>query len=292
MRDTYCMRSRRKLPRDTRDIFERLKSRGIGPKEYEVIKQIVWLDLPHSALFLQRHLGHRSPQQVLQQVVNWRQFLSSDFLLPEGEKEQVEKSVECAELIAWNSLVEGSFPRLGSWALSRQIRVVERKGNSPKAVQRITASRYNTGQKEPAETRTAVIVDHTLTGKRWCTAWRKAFEDLGLLDLVLKDTGHKRLVSARGPQAWPVFTQSVIPKLYEYLIPYYPKPGHVWSTKESTLRRNALFPQELLQDMLDILHVEHQDAFESTDIGDLKSVVYRYVAQKRESSKSAKRPQI
>ena len=224
---------------DSLAIFERLSRRGI---RYVEIKKIVSLDLPHATLFFERQFGAHTARQVLRQIERWKRLLKGDFILSAAQKREIQKTIGGIEMFAWNALIEASFPKLGPWQMSRRF-LPNRHDPELRYIDpdlQIVAIHEETRQK-----RTALIPGGYSGIADWGNAWRTAFADLGLLGLVLKQESRKRLVVARRPQAWPIFTIGVIPRLYEFLAPFYRKRGHVWSGKENVLTRDAFFPQDL-----------------------------------------------
>lgn len=267
---------------DPLDVFERLSRRRI---EYVEIKKIVSLDLPHAALFFERHFGAHTARQVLRQIERWKRLLKDDFILSAVQKGEIQKALGGIEIFAWNALIEACFPRLGPWRLSRAF-LPSREGPEPRYINpnlQIVAIHEQTREK-----RTAVIPGGRDSVASWGTSWRSAFAELGLLELVLKHKAHERLVSARRPQAWPIFTTAVIPRLYDFLAPFYRQRGHVWSGKESVMKRHAFFPNNLLDDMRDILRLEHPDTFAHMTRAQLKARIQNHIASVRKSIKSAK----
>ena len=245
---------------DSATIFDRLQARGI---DYVEIKKRVSFDLPHAALFFHTHFGPRTPPQILRQTERWRTLLSDDFLLSVEQRNYVEKTLIAAEMCAWNALIETSFPRLGAWNLSQHF-VPTGEDSEPSRIHpdiRIVAIHETTREKRVA------VVPGKGSLDPWSDAWRKAFTTLGLLDLVLKRARRKRLVSRRHSQAWPIFTKVVIPRLYDFLAPYYRKRGNIWSAREKVLQRDAFFSKELLEDMRGILLQEHPDVLCRRELG-------------------------
>ena len=93
----------------------------------------------------------------------------------------------------------------------------------------------------------------------------------------------------RNPQGWPLFTQYVIPNLYEFLIPYYRTKGHYSSQRDGDAMepaRSALFPGKLLEDILEILRMAYSSWFAATTVPQLKAVLQRYLQRKQSSIKS------
>lgn len=215
----------------------------------------------------------------------WDWFLDKDFILLPEEKQKARDLVLPAEWAAWNALIETSFPILGEWRLSRILGSID-EDSKPSAGQeriRLVAVHSKTGERR--ETWIPVDQEFAKTPGR---AWRSAFTKLGLLDEILNQKRGMRLVSRRNAQGWPVFTKSVIPRLYDYLLPFYPTKGHVFEEKELKLARDAIFPKDLICDMRDILVAEHPHVFWKMTIAQLTAVVQRHVERHRQITKSAK----
>lgn len=278
----FSMKDKEPFKTGAQTIFDRLKSRGI---DYVEIKKLISRDLPHAALYFESHFRPHTPPQVLRLAGRWRQLLGTDFLLPEEQRKEFARTLTGAEMFAWNALIEASFPKLGAWNLSRKF-VPTHRDPEPRHIYpdiQIVAVHEKTGQK-----RVAVIPGGKGSGAEWGNEWRQAFAELGVLDLVLKQQRRKRLVSARHSQAWPIFTKVVIPRLYDFLAPFYRKRGHVWSEKEKVLKRDAFFSKELLEDMRDVLRQEHPHVFAQITLDQLKAAVHRHITNRRKSTESAK----
>ncbi len=276
------MNDKETSPSQSPTIFGRLTSRGI---DYVMIKKQVSFDLPHATLYLERHFGPHTAPQILRQAKRWRRLLDGDFILQAEQRKEMENTLSMWEMFAWNALIEASFPKLGAWNLSR-IPLPTHKDPEPRYVHpdiQLVAIHEKTGER-----RAAVIPGGPANVAGWGEVWREAFAELGLLELVLERQQRVRLVSTRRSQAWPIFTKIVIPRLYDSLAPFYRKRGHVWSDKEEVLKRDAFFPKELLEDMRDILQLEHPDVFPHLTLDQLKAVVQRHIARLRKSTQSAK----
>jgi len=275
--------SRKDKPKEiSLSLFERLSRRGI---DFVEIKKIVSLNLPHAALFFERHFGSHTARKVVRQIERWRRLLKDDFILSAEQKGEIQKMLAGIEMFAWNALIEASFPKLGPWRLSQRF-LPTAQDTEPRFINpdlQILAVHERTGEK-----RTAIIPGGRDSVSSWGTVWRSAFAELGLLELVLKHRAPKRLVSARRPHAWPVFTMAVVPRLYDFLTPFYRKRGHVWSEKENVLKRHAFFSNDLLDDMRAILQMEHPDIFAQMTRNQLKARIQNHVRRVRENIKSAR----
>ncbi len=264
----------RRRKSESRDIFERLESHGIGTDEFGEILQIIVLDLPQSTLFFEQQFRDSAPQQVLRQTERWRQLLATDFILPESQRKDIEKSISLAEMLAWNVLWDMSFPRLGPWNLFWTPLPTSFRGRQPVFI--FPSIEVVAIHQSTKEQRTAVIPGKKADGTSSVPAWRTGFERLGLLELVLKQPSRKRSVSREQGRPWPIYTQIVIPRLYEYMRPYYRSRGHVWSGQEKDLTRDAYYPNDLLEDMLAVLQQQHPLAFARKTAGQLKSMIQRH----------------
>jgi hypothetical protein len=268
-------------------IFKRLAKRGVSPG-YAQIKSIVSLNIPHSRLFFERQFRDRTPAQVLRQVKDWRRLAERNFVLLYPLMQEIENALVGAEMLTWNALVDAALTQpVGPWTVFRRLVPTSFEDGSAFYIKPDTEIKIV--HQHTREKRTALI-PHPSPQAPWGLGWEAAFQELGILDLVLHLTAGKRLASVRPAQGWPIYTQLVIPNLYEFLRPHYPKRGHVWSDRETVLQRDAFFPKELLEDMLDILKLEQPHAFQQTTIAQLKSTVRRYLAQKSKVPNPEKSP--
>ena len=278
---SVLMSSRRRTKRNSCDVFARLGDHGV--ESYGIIKKIVAFDLPQSRLFLARQFERRTISQVLRQAERWKAFLSKDFLLFPNQKAELEKWIQQAELVVWPALIE-SNREVGPWRLGFSFVPTGQDDCGPVYIfpgQRIVALNVQT-----KETREALIPAEEFNDPGRCgDAYKRAFKTLGIWSLLLKGPPGHGLISAHKPQGWPIFTHIVIPRLYEYLIPYYEEPGHYSERIDSPeARRPARFPGELLRDMLDILRVEHPNFFPQTTLPQLKGAIQKYLERKDEST--------
>jgi hypothetical protein len=260
---------------------------GLPRGNYAIIKKIVAFGLPQWRFFFARRFEGRTILQVLQQIERWKAFLRKDFLLLTNQKAELEKWILGAETLVWQALIEANFPQVGPWKLEL-IPVPTGQGDSGSVYifpgLRIVALNVKT-----KETRQVLIPAVEFNDPTRCgDAYRRAFKTLRIWDLLWKGPACKGLISARKPQGWPVFTHIVIPQLYEYLIPYYKKPSHYSERIDSPGRRRpARFPGELVQDMLDLLRMEHPHVFARTTAPQLKSIIQKYLGRKEEGTQSS-----
>jgi hypothetical protein len=270
---------------ESRGIFVRLKDRGIS--DYGSIKQIVGFQIPQSAFFFADRFGRKTLEQVLRQIERWKRFLKTDFLLLPSQRAEVEKWICQTETMVCNALVQANFRRVGDWDLQYDWMPTGTDGaGSPVFIRsglRITARHLQTD-----EVRKALIPGEALyRSDLGANPFQKAFEELRLWETLEKGSLRRHLISARKPQGWPLYTRFIVPHLYEFLAPYYSQRGH-YSEKRDTAdnQRKALFPKELLDDMLDILRMEHPHAFEKTTVNQLKASIQRHLERKSRSIKS------
>lgn len=269
------------------DIFARLAKRGVSD-EYGTIKQIVSFGLPQMILLYTRQYGHRPIAQILRQIDQWKDLLKKECVLPATQRSELQRTILGAEALVWNALIEANLPQVGPWTL-RMALVPTGKGEGGGPIYVYPPVKITAVNRETQEVRETIIPYNDPTSSSTGDAYRKAFKELDLYDLIKKDSPARGLVSARKPQGWPIFTRYVIPKLYEFLLPYYQRAGHhsdKWD-RAPELDRRALYPKELLEDMVDILKVEHRSWFADYTVRRLKAVIQRHLAKKARSTKSA-----
>ena len=267
------------------DIFARLANRNV---EYWEIKQ-VYFDIPQYALLFERQFGERTFKQALDAVTRWKDVLKNDCLLPLGLRAEVERTVLATESIVWQAIIEVN-DRVGDWQL-QWIPIPTGQGEAgPVYIDpgvRVIA--HNSKTKE--------IREHVIPGEKWNDlkstgeTVRQAFEKLGLWEILWRGRSIHRLTSKRLPQGWPLYTKSVIPRLYELLAPRYQLPGHhseKTDANDPKLKRPARFPQELLEDMLEILRLETPTFFQDTTLAQLKAVVQRHLSRKENPQNTPK----
>jgi hypothetical protein len=258
-----------------------------GIQDYGKIKEIVSFQIPQTLYFFSVRFGRRTLEEVLTQIERWKKFLKTDFLLLYSEKTEAEKWIVQTQRMVCNALVQANLPKVGDWELRYNwIPTGEDEAGNPVFIWpslKITACRQQSG-----EIRTASIPAKELYASNLgANAYQKAFEDLGLWEMLQKGSLRHHLISARKPQGWPMYARIIVPQLYEFLAPHYRQRGHY---SETTNKPNdhvrARFPKELLQDMLEILRIEHPQVFARTTIDHLKATVQRHLSRNAKSIKS------
>ena len=275
-------------PETSRDIFQRLADRKIS---YDIVKKIVTFEIPQSAYFFVRQFDRRSIGEVLRHIERWRKFLGADFFLSGPERTDVIRTINGILLLTQNALLQANSPQIGDWEMQYQW-LPSGTDDTGGPVYIWPAMKITARNRKVGQTLSALIPQPRFDGSRLMeNSLQKAFEELGLWEQVEKGSLRSDLVSSRKPQGWPIYTQVVIPRLYEHLIWYYPAPGHHSEQRDASLtNRKALFPSELLEDMLEILRMEHPDAFEKTTINQLKANIQRHLARKTQSINSPLSP--
>jgi hypothetical protein len=272
------------MPTQKQEVLDRLSARGFEPGDYMQIKRIVSFDIPHGLLWFAQRFGRRSIAQVLAQLDRWKRFLEEDPLFTADEKGEVERLLSGIALVAWQALLDVDALPIGRWTITAEhLPTGQDEWGRPKYLRPgviLTAVHRDSNKKKRA-----VIPGEELTAPiRSLEAWKRAFEKLRIWDLVATSVVHKRVVSRRQPQGWPTFTQVVIPRLYEYLLPHYKRPGHYSEKRDTVEVQNAQFPKGLLEDMLLILRLEHPGIFGATTTRQLKADVQRHLERKRAHS--------
>jgi hypothetical protein len=271
--------------RTSPDIFERLANHGI--LDYEGVKTIVSLQIPQAAYFFVQQFGQRTLADVLRQIERWKGFLKTDFLLPASERAEVIRRINQTQLLARNALIQANSPRIGDWEMRYGWIPTgqDESGNSVyiRPALGITARHRETGEIR----RTSIPHELADASDLEPSPIIRAFKELGLWEHAEKGSLRRYLVSSRKAQGWPMYTQLIIPQLYEFLAPHYPNRGHHSEKRDRAMEeRQALFPKDLLEDMLDILRMENPHVFGQTTINQLKASIQRHLARKTKSIKS------
>jgi len=269
------------------DIFERLKNLEI---DFETIHRIVQSERPHATLFFAQWFKGRTIGEVLKHFDKWRTFLKKDFILSLSSdvKAPVEQFVFGMELFVWCALIEAN-PQVEQWDL--QVRFLPTgEDETGQAVyiypdREIVAVHRKT--KETRRARLPACPSRPLAVQ--AEDYKRAFQELGIWDLLWKGDPSRVWTSKRSRQGWPVFTRLIIPRLYEFMAPHYKSPSHYSAKLDGAsvkTERPARFPKALLQDMLEILKMAHDYAFHDATLPQLKAVLQRYHAKKGQSDPS------
>ncbi len=272
---------------EEQEVLDRLSDRGIKPADYIEIKRIVSFDIPHGLLMSAQRFGRRSITQVMAQIEGWRRFLERDALFTDDEKGKVEHLLQGVEVVVGQALLEVNWLHIGPWILTGVwLPTGQDAQGQPEYLQ--PGLRLTAVHGESKQERSAVISGEELNDpSKRSGAWKRAFKELGIWDLVARDAVNQRVTRAGRPQGWPIFTRLVIPPLYEYLLPHYQKPGHHSVKRDTLLARKALFPKELFEDVLLILRFEHPGMFEGTTISQIRADIQRYLERKQAGNTKA-----
>lgn len=269
---------------ESRDIFTRLEDHGI--RDYWRVKEIVSFQIPHDALLFARRFGRRSLEDALRQIERWKKFLKTDFILLPEQRAEVERWIVQTETLVCNALIQVNLPRVGDWELQFSWIPTGTNEDGTK-VYIMPGLKITARHRRTREIREASISSEALyaPGLR-ANPYQIAFEELGLWESLEKGSLRRYLISDRKPPGWPLYTRIVVPRLYDFLAPYYFQRGH-YSEKRtsSSYEGKALFPRDLLQDMLDILQTEHPHVYEKTTINQLKANIQRHLERKAKSTK-------
>jgi hypothetical protein len=117
---------------------------------------------------------------------------------------------------------------------------------------------------------------------------RVAYHDPWLVDRLFADVfrRHFREVmrrrvgqgwwAERAPTGWPMLTQYAIPRLYDYLRPYYRVRGYRKGLRD---RSPGNYPRQLLRDITEILHVEVPHLAAGLTEAQVQAAVQRYLEE-------------
>jgi hypothetical protein len=277
--------SRKRSELNRKDIFGRLADHGLE-RDYGRIKQIVAFAVPQWRLFYVKLFGKRTIADVLDQIERWNSFLNKDFFLPKGQQAQIKDWIRQTENLVWQALVEINLPRVGDWDLTLQYDPTGRDDRG-QPIYIFPSLRLRAFNRDTQEIRESIVSSEGKHSAWPAIAYRKAFEELGLWHLLYKGSVGRHLVSQRKQQGWPLFTVLIIPSLYEFMLPHYRKPPHHSEKRDvDGERQQALFPNDLFGDMLEVLRMEHPFIFERTSVQQLKSAIQRHLARNAKSTKS------
>jgi hypothetical protein len=265
------------LPIKHQEVLDRLSKHGINPENYIEIKRIVSFDIPHGLLLFARRFGRCSIEEVLAQIGRWRKFLESDALLTDDEKRTVARVLEGVELVVCQALLDANLLNIGPWVMRGEHLPTEHDEEG-KAIYmrpgtRVIATNRKTGERRSVD----ISGEESNDAAKRIGAWKRALEELGIWDLVDTGTIYPRVMRSGRQRGWPTFTKFVIPPLYEYLAPHYQYPGHYSEKRDKMKPLKAMYPRELLEDMLLILRFEHPGTFEDMTFRQVKADIQHHV---------------
>jgi hypothetical protein len=268
------------------DIFERLEARGI--RDYGSVKTIVSLQIPQAAYLFVRQFGSRTLEEVHGQIGRWKDFLRNDLILQDSQRAKIIREINQTEFLVCAALMQSNSKRVGNWELQYGW-IPTGKDEFGNSIYNRPALRITARHRETLEIRHASVPDELLGGSGLgVNHIQKAFEALGLWHQLRKGSPRRYLVSSRKAQGWPMYTRVIIPRLYEFLAPHYSNRGHHSEKRDrAEVPRKALFPKELLLDMLEILQMEHPHVFGRTTLNQLKANIQRHLGRNSKSIKSA-----
>jgi hypothetical protein len=273
-------------------LFARLSARGI---DCHVIRLILG-HIPQATLFFQRLFPHRSFEQVFEELDRWRKFLERDRLLSPEEKHSLQKILVGKELIACNALLENLSSQHDQWLLQASL-VPSWQDENGSPLYTPPGLKLNAQHQETKEAFVVLLRPSQLFSPVECaSSWRKLFVTLRLRGVKIKASEYEQLVSARDPQGWPIFTRYIVPQLYDCLIQSFPRKAHYYDLPRRVVaaepHANAMYPQELLETIVEILRFGLPDIFHSTTVADVRGVIQRHLARSRKDINFAKTPQV
>src|SRR3990172_4849485 len=166
------------------DIFTRLARRGVSD-EYGTIKQIVSFGLPQMILLYVRQHGHRPISHVLKQIEQWKALLAKDSVVPEPQRSELQRTVLGTEALVWNTLIEANLPEVGPWTIRLALMPTgERQGGGPVYI--YPRTRITAVNRKTQEVRETIVPYNDPTSSSTGDAYQKAFEELGVYDLLKK----------------------------------------------------------------------------------------------------------
>jgi hypothetical protein len=258
--------------------------------------QDILAHIPQATLFFQRQFPHHSFEQVFGDLDRWRKFLERDRLLSPEEKQSLQRILVGKELMACNALLENLSSQHGQWLLQASL-VPSGHDENGSPLYTPPGLKVRAQRQETEEAFAILLHPSQLSSPAECaSSWRELFVILRLRGVKVEASEYERLVSARDPQGWPIFTRYIVPQLYDCLIQSFPSKGHYYDPPNGVVARtpqaNAMFPQELLETMVEILRFGLPDIFHSTTVAYVRGVIQRHLARSRKDINSAKTPQL
>jgi|GEM_PF-6668966 len=253
-------------------ISERLLQHGIGVLEYTPIKQIASFVLASHTIKYSLEFGNHSFNQSFKQLQLWRKCLENDFFLKEPLRGQLLGHINGLEFIAILAFFEANADESNTWRIEcHPIAIAENMHGNKTYGHSFTIKAIN---KKSNECRTCDVIIKNMRDYR-ITTIQNAFERLGIWGEL--DKGKIRGIADRKPYAWPICTKFVIPKLYEYMVSFYPSKGK-FSDKRDSLKvsRSAIYNRELFKDMIDVLVREQPVIFTGLTVHKLNANIQRY----------------
>ncbi len=172
--------------RNFEDTVEDLSAHWIKPENYIKIKELVSFSFPLARVTFTRRFGRRTIASVLKEVDVWRVFLDRQSLLTLDDKSNVDRLVSGVELLVWNALLEANLPQIGPWTVSWVLLPtgVDEDGRPEYLRPGLKLTAANRDSKERRE---AIMPGEDYgTPLKWPSAWKRAFEELGIWDLIDK----------------------------------------------------------------------------------------------------------
>lgn len=268
------------------ELLDRLAARGFDPADYWKIQRIVERPFPQERYWFFRQFGKRTIEQVLSDIDQAKVFLAEDRILSAEARAECEKSIAIAEMIVWQAIREVNS-RVGPWTIHTGLVRIE-TFDGEEVLYDHTNLKIIAVHDETGEQRIAIIQQSELKIPPEANAWKRAYQELGIWELVYLGPVYKRVLSQRDPQGWPIFTKDIVPSLYEFLLPYYKVRGHYSQKRDRLKVGNAQFPKEMFEDMISILQIENPGFFDKTTSDQLAAVIQRYLAKKSKLPKLRK----
>jgi hypothetical protein len=222
----------------------------------------------------------------LKQIDSWKGFLGKEWLLSADEKKKLRTLIAGKEILVW-AVIHEMNQSIGPWDIQIVFLVGDHarplSNGSSETWQKWIAINRITGEPREAFISAEAWIDRTKYG----AACKQAYETLGLWSEAYKGCVHHGITSNPvDAKSISHHTKVVIPRLYAFLIPYYQVRGHYSSKRDILKTENAVYPKQLLEIMLDILHFEEPEIFRKSNIAQIKAVLQRHFH--REKSRSTK----
>jgi hypothetical protein len=270
--------------RNPSSMFRAIEERGMS---YAQIKQIVTLDIPQWTLRFSQVFRNKTIRQASREVDKERKTLERMKLIPESVVRESAQHFAGLDLVIANSLLETNATNRGRWRLSFLYATPDHDNPTPMDGKMYLEASQTNPDEGSAPERRLVEIDPQGFVKSMRKALQEALTQLGIADEL--EFAPAALTSGRQRYAWPIYSRFVVPRLYEYMLPFYSSKAH-YSELLDQLKpeRTARYPKALFEDMLAILQLEHPDDFQLATPAKLTAFIQTYYRQRPKNMKSPK----
>jgi len=242
------------------NVYSRLRERGLSPEEVDYVRRMtkIGVGVPFWPDYFRKHYGQeKSPKEVLSKVEDWERALDNDFLIDEKTKLQIRGKLVLAKYATYNAILGELSP----------IEYFKIRLHLPGLVAKILS-----------------IFGPTAKSHRYIEYMEGFIQRVqNLFDNEVKRFGKtakktsKFYDECRGTtKHGPLFTNLLIPLLYEWLFRFYKTAPHRMGPHDDS-REYAYYPRDLMKDISDILLTEYPNQPIKLTPDMVKAAISRYL---------------